>query len=1070
MKYKLGFDFGTNSLGWAIIELNNKNQPISLINLGSYIYTDGRVPKNRASLCKERTEKRGIRNTLDKRLRRKQDLFNLLIEYNLFPQTQNEQEKLKSLNPYELRNKAVLEKINPYELGRVLYHLCQRRGFKSNRKSDKSEMKTLQPLINKAQELLKKQDLTLGQFLYKRIKNNGKGGDRYNKNQKSARIKPDTDLYFLRQNYEDEFNKIKEVQSQYHNLNEKQWNKIHNAIFYQRDLKPQDCGKCTFLYTEGEKRILKAYPSFQKFRILCDINNLAYGEKGKKKKPLTQEQRNKLFEILQNQKEIKFSAINKKIGIDKDLVFNLETPKRLKLKGNSTAKLLSKKEYFGEKWFQFSTVKQDDIIKLLFEEEDEEKIANKAINDWKLTNEQAKNLASDISSEHKDLEKGYGEICQKLILIMLPYLKKGNLYNIALEKAGKDIGKNLHHSDFRTGEIFDELPYYGQVMPESVLNAKNGSEEEEKYGRINNPTVHIGLNRLRKITNEIIKQYGHPKFVNIEVARDLGLGQKGLNQLNSDQAEATKNNKRICKELDKLNITKNRENIQKYKLWEELPTNAHGNKVCPFSGKTIGINQLFNSNIEIEHILPHSKTLDDSMNNKTLSYRETNAYKGERSPYEAFNHPSSIYNYQDILDRVFDDSNDKNFKRKRWRFEENAMERFSKKNDFLARAINDTRYLSKIARKYLSFVCNPDNITTVKGQLTAKIRHHWGLNSILSEDGKKNRDDHRHHAIDAVVIGLINRSVVKSLSHKYDTIENNKEKLQEPWENFRNDVKNIINKTIVHHRSNHKIQGVLHEEGNYHILKKPKDQFNLTIRKKITELNEKEVSQIVNDKIREDLFNEIIFIDKEYTKKEKADLIKNILSNYSQKHNIKNIKLYKSNASIQKIEHKSKNGKTHYKGIIPGKNHHISFWKLAKNTSIKKMEDFCTKLGVPLWISKDGKYCAICINYFLINKYKDKKGNIDYNNLKPCPSAKLIMRLYKKDSIYFKDNNLLLLGQISKLNIMGNRIFAYINTNANQKRKEYSLSFSKFEEKQVRKVYITPLGKILDNNRWYKKE
>ena len=236
--------------------------------------------------------------------------------------------------------------------------------------------------------------------------------------------------------------------------------------------------------------------------------------------------------------------------------------------------------------------------------------------------------------------------------------------------------------------------------------------------------------------------------------------------------------------------------------------------------------------MEIEHILPFSVTLDDSLNNKTVSMVRANRDKGNRTPYDAFGHSPDGYPYADILERAHHMP-----KGKGYRFGADGYARWlGRQESFLARALNDTAYLSKIAREYLHLIC-PGEVWAVPGRLTGHLRRHWGLNGILADSGEKNRADHRHHAIDAVVIGCMDRNTLqrfatesargKDLSaHVAGTPD------EPPIPGLRSRVQHLADSIIVSHRPNHGHQRKMNNDTNYGLrgdgfvaLRRPLDSF-----------------------------------------------------------------------------------------------------------------------------------------------------------------------------------------------------------------------------------------------------
>ncbi len=168
LKYRLGLDLGTNSIGWCMLRLNNNNEPVAVMKSGVRIFHDGRNEKTKEPLAVVRRNARSIRRNLDRKISRRNHLLNTLIKYGLLPLVENARKQLAVLNPYELRSRAVNEKIELFELGRCLMHLSKRRGFKSNRKVDKEDSSgkikpAIERLKNKMQETNKK---TAGEYLY----------------------------------------------------------------------------------------------------------------------------------------------------------------------------------------------------------------------------------------------------------------------------------------------------------------------------------------------------------------------------------------------------------------------------------------------------------------------------------------------------------------------------------------------------------------------------------------------------------------------------------------------------------------------------------------------------------------------------------------------------------------------------------------------------------------------------------------------------------------------------------------------------------------------------------------
>ena len=259
--------------------------------------------------------------------------------------------------------------------------------------------------------------------------------------------------------------------------------------------------------------------------------------------------------------------------------------------------------------------------------------------------------------------------------------------------------------------------------------------------------------------------------------------------------------------------------IQKMILWEELNRENAADRRCPYSGVQISAAMLFSDQVEIEHILPFSQTLDDSLNNKTVSMRLANRIKGNRTPWEArHDFEAQGWSVVEILSRA-----ELMPKQKRYRFGENGYANWLRDDkNFLARALNDTRHLSRLAREYLSLIC-PQNTRVIPGQMTAMLRAKFGLNGILGINGEKNRNDHRHHAVDACVIAVTDQAMLQRFaSASANARERQLNKLVEtmplPWLSYREHVQRAVQNIWVSHKPDHGHEAAMHNDTAYALL------------------------------------------------------------------------------------------------------------------------------------------------------------------------------------------------------------------------------------------------------------
>jgi CRISPR-associated endonuclease Csn1 len=504
----------------------------------------------------------------------------------------------------------------------------------------------------------------------------------------------------------------------------------------------------------------------------------------------------------------------KLLGLGGAVQFNFEDLKRKELKGNVTSAILSKAEHFGTAWFTFNEVKQDAIVLQLVKEENEAKLIRWLQNETGVDEARAEMIANAC------LPDGYGSLCTTALARILPELQREVItYDKAIQAAGFEHHSNISPS--ASGEILLDLPYYGQALQRHVGFGSNdpNDSDEKRYGRIANPTVHIGLNQVRRLVNMLIKRYGHPAEVIVEVARDLKQSKDQRDADNQRQAKNQKRNERLRTDIAGiLQISEERvraADLQKMILWEELNVDDPADRRCPYSGVQISAHMVLSDEVEIEHILPFCRTLDDSLNNKTVAMRQANRLKGNATPWEAFGAQSVVgFDYAAILARA-----ENMPKAKRYRFGKEGYQQWLK-NDagFLARALNDTRYMSRIAREYLSLIC--PNTRAIPGQMTAMLREKFGLNDILCLHGKKNRNDHRHHAIDACVIGVTDQAMLQRFATaSADAREKQMNRLVTnmplPWESYREHVARAIDNIWVSHKPDHSHEGAMHNDTAY---------------------------------------------------------------------------------------------------------------------------------------------------------------------------------------------------------------------------------------------------------------
>ncbi|MEZ4853808.1 type II CRISPR RNA-guided endonuclease Cas9 [Flavobacterium sp.] len=837
----LGLDLGTNSIGWALIDdVQNK-----IIGMGSRIFPmgvenlgegEGREMSKNAT----RTDARGVRRQFFRRRLRKKILLKALSENKMCPLKASDFENWKktkqfpseklvewfALNPYELRNKALSEKLSLEEIGRIFYHLIQRRGFLSNSRKGSSDdgaifkgnAKEGKIGITETQERI--QDKTLGSYLYEIYPK-----DKEHFQNGLERIR---NRYTTRKMYVDEFEMIWNKQAQFHSELSEDLKTLlggrkldgypaDGILFHQRPLRSQKhlVGNCSFEPTKTKCPI--SVISFEQFRVWQWVNTVEYN--GKK---ISQADKEKIVDFLYANEKPDFKKIRKAIGKESaEFKFNYKDDD--KIVGTHTISNLSNKKFFGKKWFEFTEKEQEDIWHILYFFDSKSNLKEYAIKNWNFTEEQAEAISKF------NVKDGYSSLSRKAISNILPFLKLGFTYDVAVVLGGI---KNVFGSEWE--KLSDEKRNYLLDNVEGIVRSKNkggfidiikdilrndyavsdnqmkklyhhsatidatellkklpvGKEADKEIQKIKNPIVITALFELRKLVNELIDDFGTIDEIKVEMARDLKISKSQRNKIRRDQKRLEKENDRVKARLLEEGQRITHDNILLYKLWEECK------KTCPYTGNPIPLHKLFTGEIQIEHIHPWSRSLNDSFTNKTLCYADENRKKGDKTPYEFYG--SDQANWSAIKERalkLFSDT--KEYPNAYQKFKRFIQQKFD--DDFTSRQLNDTRYISKEAKNYLSQICKI--VMVSPGQATSNLRQKWGMNNILNDENEKTREDHRHHAVDALVMACTKLSYVQELSrwNRYNRTHEMKD-FPLPWETFRRDAEIAVDKILISHK------------------------------------------------------------------------------------------------------------------------------------------------------------------------------------------------------------------------------------------------------------------------------
>lgn len=832
-----GFDIGCTSIGFAAIERNEENGTGRILRLGVRIFPESRDPKGLNPLNQTRRQKRMARRQLRRRRERRKQLNTLLSTEGLLPEFQSSSwPVVMAEDPYEIRAKALEEPVSLHEFGRCLYHLSKRRHFRgrdledpsdpenseasgSDTEEEKNELKAKKAREETHHEL-RASAKTLGQYLAER----GPGAKK-------------RQVHALRADVESEFERLWEAQARHHSVlrSSALRGRVHDVIFSQKPVfwRKKTLGCCRFFPDHGPERrdpAPKASWLSQQRRMLETLNNLAIVEP--ETRPLTAEERDAILSRLQIQTSMTWAGVRQALAPifkvrgenEKGTKFNLEVEEGGKLLGNPLEAKFA--QIFGEGWanhphksairehvwrrliesdyHEISRGPDDDhkriVIRPSIQRRELRALASRSfIDDFGATSEQAVRL-SEIT-----LPNGWDAFSLEAINTLIVELQNGVRMGDLLAGAAWESWRHEHFPRRvqPTGEICDRLP------------SPRDPDEARRIASIRNPTVVRAHNELRKVVNNLIDFCGRkPDLIRVELARDVGLSKREREEILKGNRDHSKAREKAVEELQTNGLpTPSRDDVEKYILWREC------GDFDPYSGAPICFSDLFRENLfQVEHIWPRSTSLDDSFRNKTLCHRDYNARKAKRTPFEAF---GSDPEWEAMKTRVWKrvkEGKMKPGKAKRFCREEPLPE------DFVARQLNDTRYAAREAVAYLKKLWvdrgpeAPVTVQPVNGRVTAFLRKIWGLNHILADDGEKTRLDHRHHAVDALVVACTDPGVTHRMSRYWqfkDRPGREEPQFDLPWEGIRGDATRAVQEVVVSHRVRRKISGPLHEETVY---------------------------------------------------------------------------------------------------------------------------------------------------------------------------------------------------------------------------------------------------------------
>ena len=807
-----GLDIGIASVGWAVLGESR------IVDLGVRCFDKAETAKEGESLNLTRRMARLLRRRLRRRAWRLTKLARLLKREGLIADANLFKHKIEKNTPvpkssWQLRVDGLDRQLNAEEWARVIYHLCKHRGFhwisRAEEKAAEGDSKgeggkVKQGLAGTKKLMQEKSYRTAAEMVLAEFPDaqRNKQGD-YSK--ALSRILLGDELKALFEHQRKLGNPVATE-------------KLEAAILGNGDKKCglfwaqnpalagnkllEMLGRCTFEKTggddgKGEYRAPKASFSAERHVWLTHLNNLRIVVDGTTR-PLNEAERRVALPMpYQQAGDLSYKqlggALIKEGFLQKDgfkfaglpyptkqaseeKAKDPETSVLCKLPAWHTLRKTLEKHGLESEWQKLFTDALDGKPQLLdqiawvlsvYKDDDEVKAELGKLN---LPNaEKMIDALLDIRFDK------FSNLSLKALRQIVPLMEQGQRY----DEAVANIPEYGHHSQLhKVGAGAEKYlpPFYEDHRGNEPHNKDKmlfsaRIESETQGGIPRNPVVLRALNQARKVVNALIKEYGSPHEVHIEMARDLSRPldeRRDIEKLQKEFGERNKKDKELFAQDFNIVGTVKGKQFEKYQLYREqqgkciYPSMDEKQGICCYSLKPLDLHRVLYEEgyAEIDHALPYSRSFDDSKNNRVLVLAKENRDKGNRTPFEYLGDKDNSEPWRQFV--AFVEGNKAYRLAKRSRL---LRKDFGDKEakEFRERNLNDTRYICKFFKNYVEQYLQLHEDSEAKrcvvlsGQMTSFLRARWGLVKVRG-------DSDRHHALDAAVVAACSHGMVKRLS------------------------------------------------------------------------------------------------------------------------------------------------------------------------------------------------------------------------------------------------------------------------------------------------------------------
>lgn len=762
-KYGIGFDIGVGSVGFAVLSWTDE-EDARIETLGARLFASGETADRKASLSQERRGYRSARRLIRRRKHRKDRVKFFLQKIGLISKEKLQawQEVNGNQNVLRTRLQGLTEKLTPEEIADTVIHICNHRGYREfyedeNDDKDAGLIKTGLSDFEKcyhAGGYKSVADMLLHDEKFQTETeftdyHNHKNGERY--------------ILIKREYVRDELLAILRRQQQFYpQLNDSNIEFLcDEIIFAQRDFEtgpgnPNDekrkfmgfldtLGKCMFYKTED--RAFRSTVLADIYSLVNCLSQMSFVDTATGEIVLPEAAAEEIINtalINGGMTESDLKKLLKKYGIE------MRKPGKLEVKLPDTVKTLKALknilEQCGYSYEELIAENQFDLarpsrLQLLCEDlsknitpQRRKKVLAKA--GWNKELQQAM------------LRKKFGgtaSVCKKYMLEAINAFRHGETYG-----------------NFQARRLQERAAEQQPQEKHLLLPPLTMKQDEEVTKNI---VVFKAINETRKVLNAIIRRYGSPEYINIEVADDLGRSVSERMKLTKMMRDNEKARQKIAEKIIELGLRKEGEvkegDIARYKLWQEQ------GGIDLYSGDPIAENAVLSSIYDIDHIVPFSLILDDTLQNKALVNMGANRQgKHQQVPLQYLQGEQKTKFLQNV-----------NLLFKKGKISAKKYKYLLLPNlynaevlaEWKSRNINDTRYITRYIVNYLTAnlkFANEDkkkHVYAVKGVITSRMRKKW-LNKKSWGSVEKDRSNNLHHAADALVIANLTPAYVEIVS------------------------------------------------------------------------------------------------------------------------------------------------------------------------------------------------------------------------------------------------------------------------------------------------------------------